>query len=433
MLIRQKNRIFFTFLCVTALLFGSALNTYAQEDKLDDIKYFTKVLCSDSLFGRGYVNDGVGKAARFIAATFEENGLLPFFGDSYFQPFSFEVNSFPGDLSVKIGTQQLIPGVNYIVDAHSGSFDGVLDYVLVDSTVIEDEQALQTLVVQIKAGEVQSLVIDLRTISAEKKATYIHQLSSFGQLLPTVILTDDLQTWSVGRSQMKHPVVLMKGTLFDPTATLSIAVKAKFLKNHTSKNVAAYIPGTKKNTKTILITAHYDHLGGMGQTAYFPGANDNASGVAMTLAIAKCLKENPLKYNVVVVAFAGEEAGLVGSTYFVASKVIPMEDIRFVLNLDIMGSGDEGVTVVNGTIFKKEFKRLTKLNEKNNFVKKVKPRGETQNSDHYPFYKKGVPSFFIYAMGYNKHYHVVDDTYDALTFENFLAMKRLFDDFLQKL
>lgn len=408
--------------------------THAQEDELKEIKYFTEVLCSDSLFGRGYVNDGVGKAARFIAQTFEENGLLPFFGDSYFQPFSFEVNSFPGDMAVRFGEHELIPGEDFIVASTSGSFTGELTFKVVDSSLIENENELKALVATIHAGEIESLVIDLRSVLASKVPAYVHQLTGFGQLLPTVIVTDELQTWAVGRSQMAYPVVLMKGEHFDKGATrLTMAIEAKLLKNHTSKNVAAYIPGTKKNAKTILITAHYDHLGGMGQTAFFPGANDNASGVAMTLALANHFKANPLKYNVVVVAFAGEEAGLIGSSYFVASKVIPMEDIRFVLNVDIMGSGDEGITVVNGSVLTKEFKIMDKLNRKHKLLKKVKPRGETQNSDHYPFYKKGVPAFFVYSMGSNKNYHVVGDTYEALTFSHFTAMRSLFIKFLEKL
>jgi hypothetical protein len=336
-------------------------------------------------------------------------------------------------MAVSVGTKKLIPGVDFIVSSNSGSFKGILHYKKIDSTVLDNQEAFQKIIDQIKQGEIQSLLIDLGAISTLKEASYVHQLSNFGQLLPVVVLTDNLQIWSVGRSQMKYPVVLIKKDSFIENLPLSIDIEAKLLKNHTSKNVAAFIPGTKKNAKTVLITAHYDHLGGMGQEAYFPGANDNASGVAMVLALSKHLKENPIKYNIVVVAFAGEEAGLIGSTYFVTSEVLPLADIRFVLNIDIMGSGDEGITVVNGAVFKKEFKLLTKLNNKKGYIKKVKPRGETQNSDHYPFYKKGVPSFFVYSMGYNQHYHVVGDTHEALTFAHFLPMKMLLADFLSRI
>lgn len=412
------------------LLFGQDLS--AQDEDLQDIKYFTEVLCSDSLFGRGYVNNGVGKAARFIAKSFEEEEIAPFFEGSYFQSFSFEVNTFPGALSVLMGDDQLMPGVDYIIDPNSGSFKGTLSYTQIDSTSIEDESTMQEIVSKIRSDEITSLVIDLQQLSASKLPTYVYQLSTLGQLLPVVILTDDLQTYAVGRTQMRYPVVLLKKSAFKEDATITINIEAKFEKNYTSKNVGAIIPGKIKNGKTILLTAHYDHLGGMGQEAYFPGANDNASGVAMMMALAKQIKKQPLKHTIVFVAFAGEEAGLMGSTYFVSSDLLPLQKIDFVLNLDIMGSGDEGITVVNGKVYTKQFKRLSKINAKQSYLKKVKSRGETKNSDHYPFHKKGVPSFFVYSMGYNKNYHVVNDNYAALTFEYFDEMQQLFYQFLKK-
>jgi Zn-dependent M28 family amino/carboxypeptidase len=102
------------------------------------------------------------------------------------------------------------------------------------------------------------------------------------------------------------------------------------------------------------------------------------------------------------------------------------------LNLDIMGSGEEGITVVNSTLFPKEFQTLQKLNKKKKAVPLVKPRGPAANSDHYFFTEAGVPAFFIYTMGPNKHYHDVFDTYDALSFKAFDRLSKLFDEFIRK-
>ena len=103
------------------------------------------------------------------------------------------------------------------------------------------------------------------------------------------------------------------------------------------------------------------------------------------------------------------------------------------LNLDIMGSGEEGITVVNSTLFKKEFNGLLKLNKKLNAVQLVKPRGPAANSDHFYFTEAGVPAFFIYTMGPNKHYHDVFDTSEALSFKIFDSLSLLLEKFVRKL
>ena len=133
----------------------------------------------------------------------------------------------------------------------------------------------------------------------------------------------------------------------------------------------------------------------------------------------------------VFVAFAGEEAGLLGSKYYVEHPVFPLKNMRFLLNLDIMGSGEDGITCVNSTLFKKEFDRLLQLNEEVNYLPIIKPRGPAANSDHYFFTESGVPAFFIYTMGPNKNYHDVFDTYEALSFDKFDEIEQLLLEFIR--
>ena len=205
------------------------------------------------------------------------------------------------------------------------------------------------------------------------------------------------------------------------------------IQNYTSRNVFGYLPGKKKCGKTIVYSAHYDHLGRMGTETYFPGGNDNASGTAMLISMAKYFKENPVDYNILFIAFAGEEAGLVGSHYFVEHPLIKLDKIAFLLNLDIMGSGEEGITVVNATLFEKEFKELQKINEEKQLLTVVKARGPAANSDHYWFTQKGVPAFFIYTMGPNKNYHDVNDTYENLSFVEYTDITSLLVEFTKRL
>ena len=181
-----------------------------------------------------------------------------------------------------------------------------------------------------------------------------------------------------------------------------------------------------------MISAHYDHLGKVGQTI-FPGASDNASGTAMMMTLMKYYSKHQPNYRTVFMAFAGEEAGILGADYYVNHPLFPLNQIKFLVNLDIMGAGDQGIQVVNGKVFKNQFEKLVELNQTNNYLKEVKTRGESCNSDHCPFYLKGVPSFFIYTLGGKGFYHDPNDTAESLDLSYTEKVYNLLKDFINKL
>jgi len=405
--------------------------SFAQKEKAAEI---TEVLCSDSLFGRGYVKNGVNKAADYIASEFEKSGLEPYFDDSYFQTFKFNVNSFPGAMSVVLNGKELIPGKDFIVHEVSGSYTGKLDFATtLDSTVLEEQVQLKTVLDEIDAGEANAFFVDARGTTPQKEAELSRSLILLAKKAPLVITTGHKFMWAVGRQKLNYPIIILKEELVTEDLKLEVDIEAKFIENFESKNVVGYLPSSNTKAKTIVFTAHYDHLGGMGTETYFPGANDNASGTAMLISMADYFKKNPVDYNLMFIAFAGEEAGLLGSKHFVEEKSMKLKNIEFLLNLDIMGSGEEGITVVNGKQLEEPFEKLQEINNEKNYLTQVKPRGETQNSDHYYFYKEGVPSFFIYTMGHNKHYHDVYDTHEELSFAAYDNIVKLLVDFVESM
>jgi aminopeptidase YwaD len=206
-------------------------------------------------------------------------------------------------------------------------------------------------------------------------------------------------------------------------------IRNEYISAYQAKNVIGIIPGKRKK-EYVFFTAHYDHLGRMGKDAFFPGGNDNASGVAMLLSLAKFYHENPPEYTIVFCFFSGEEAGLLGSKYFVENPWVKLKKIKFVLNVDIMGSASKGITVVNATKHEASFKRLVTINEKKNYLLKVKSRGPTANSDHHFFDLAGVPAFFIYSMGDVKNYHNIQDNSENTTLDNFNQVQALLVDFV---
>ncbi|MFM6946494.1 MAG: M28 family metallopeptidase [Flavobacteriales bacterium] len=414
-------------LSICSLFFAAGFvfsQTYPYQKAIEE-------LCSPAYAGRGYVNQGSQKAATFIAQEFKRIGLQTLGKNSYQQYFSFPVQTFPGACQIIVGDDTLQPGKDYIVDAASAGIQTPKQYQLVYCNT----KSLYRSVNAFKpCPPDRMLVIQTSGFGGDTNKVLQTRLQELKSFAATIELSDKKLTWSVSQTVSPYPAFQMQLAALSalPSSAL-IHLESVYETKFSASNVIGYLPAAQKASKKpyIVLTAHYDHLGQMGKDTYFPGANDNASGVGMLLHLANELKKqrNP-NFNYVFIAFGGEEAGLVGSAYFVGHPLIPLKNIRFLLNTDIMGSGEEGITVVNATLFTVEFERLKELNRESNFLTQIKSRGPAANSDHYFFTEKGVPAFFVYTMGPNKNYHDVYDRYEALSFAAFEPLAKLLYQFL---
>lgn len=413
-------------------LFLIFLCSYTGFGQIEEVRRITQTLCSSEFHGRGYVNKGDSIAAHFITAEFKKLGLKPLKRKKYLQHFTLDVNTFPGKMEVKMGTKSLTPGIHFLVDPSSKGFNGTWKPKLISAETALNQEALLAEIKSVKSGSVYNcLAFDFASLPADTLKLLAGLTEQVADIVPVIEVTNHKFTWSVGRTQLKNAFIEVQDSVFKDGMEWSVQIESVFVKEYDSQNVAAYLPSKNKQAKTLVFTAHYDHLGQMGTNTYFPGGNDNASGTAMLLSMAKYFKEHPSDCNLVFIAFAGEEAGLVGSEYFVNHPLLKLDKISFLINLDIMGSGEEGITVVNATLFEKEFLELQKINDENQLLAQVKKRGPTQNSDHYWFTTKGVPAFFIYTQGPNKNYHDVFDTFEALSFKEYEDITTLLVKFVQ--
>jgi hypothetical protein len=400
-------------------------------------KKTVQTLCSPEFHGRGYVNGGDSIASEYIAQQFKEIGCS-FFKNTPFQAYDFTVNTFPNRMDVSMDGKKLIPGSQFVVDPGSGG--GIAEnrtVIKVNTADLFDGKDLKNKISETaaKAGSRSkislALLFPFHTWKGDtlKKAREV--AASFQSTFDVITTTSTKFTWSVDQEQMKHVRIEIQADQIDwnkESWTIDYTIDAK-LKSHTARNVIAYIPAKKKSKKYFVFTAHYDHLGRMGKDTYFPGGNDNASGTAMLLEMARYYKLNPAKVNIVFIAFSGEEAGLLGSRYYTENPVFDLAKIQFLFNIDIMGSGEDGTTIVNATIFPEQFTAIQKINEEKKYLVKIGSRGKAANSDHYFFSEKGVPAFFMYTAGPNKHYHDVYDTYEELSFAEFKDIYSLLIDF----
>ena len=409
------------------------LTTFYGNTQIEEVRRITKQLCSPEFHGRGYVNKGDSIAADYLVEEFKKVGALTY-GDKYLQSFELDVNTFPGEMELIQGESKLRPGYDFSIYPSSKGGEYSLSPIEVNAGQILDLDYIRGLLTNIgRAPFSKVIVFDIIDASQDTLKMIRPIMREIATIMPVVELVNTKFTWSVGRDQSFFPYFQIQDSVYQKGTQLKIKVDAELIHNYKTQNVVAYLPAKRKCAKTIMFTAHYDHLGRMGSETYFPGANDNASGTAMLLTMAKYFKKHPSKYNILFVAFAGEEAGLVGSKYFTEHPILKLKKIKFLVNLDIMGSGEDGVTAVNGTLFKKEFDLLQEINKEKDLLAKIKIRGPAANSDHYWFTEKGVPAFFIYTMGPNKHYHDIFDTYEELSFSEYEDITTLLIEFVKRM
>ncbi len=391
------------------IAFFYALYLYPQ-----DISYAKKVisvLSSQSFYGRGYVFNGHIKAANYIRNEFNSIGLDSLSPKGYFQFFPISVNTFPQEASVIVQNKKWTLGTDFIISPSSPTVQTELNIRFLKSKKIE--KAKKPILLNDKAVFIQNTE---KTLSQE----VIKKIYSGFVESPVLFVPQEKLTHRMATKQNKVCVVEYRNTIrLEKPKKAMVNISAEFFDSLTTQNIIGYVKGTVVPDSFIVFTAHYDHLGAIGKEVYFPGANDNASGIAMLLSLAKYYVKNPARYSVAFIAFGAEEVGLLGSKFFVENPLIPIKNIRFLLNMDIMGTGDEGIQVVNATEHEQEFELLKKINEEKKRLKEIKPRGKAANSDHYWFSEEGVPSFFIYTLGGIKAYHDVNDKYETLPLTKF--------------
>lgn len=386
-------------------------------------------LCAPRYHGRGYVFQGDVKAASFIERQCKAKGLKTF-GDSYTQNFTLGVNTFPGEMSVTFNGELLQTGVDYQVNPGSQKINSSYKaFYLKPSMMKSQEKLLKT--ASKKKVQNRIVVIDETSDNAiiEEFTKGINQnpLNAKGY----VLLKDKKLTWWVSRRTYNTTILdVSKEKLDKKIKTIDISIDQEWVSDYQSQNVIAFIPGQVDSM--VVFSAHFDHLGRMGKDTYIAGASDNASGSAMLLDLADYYIEYPPKYTTVFIWFAGEEAGLVGSKHYVEHPAFPLEKIKFLLNLDLMADAKKGITAVNGNIFNEAFGRLRAINDQKNLLDQVKARGAAANSDHYPFYEKGVPCFFIYTEGDYKHYHDINDVPENIPLTNYDQVFELITSFVKE-
>lgn len=174
--------------------------------------------------------------------------------------------------------------------------------------------------------------------------------------------------------------------------------------------------------KTVVIGAHYDHLGmggrgslHRGKAAVHNGADDNASGVALMLDLAARLADGPKTNNYLFLAFAGEEMGLLGSNYYVKNPSIDLEEVNYMINLDMVGRMRPDSTLsISGTGTSPVWEQVLRSN--NPGFKLVLNESGVGPSDHTSFYLQDIPALHFFT-GQHEDYHKPSDDSEKLNYK----------------
>jgi aminopeptidase YwaD len=200
--------------------------------------------------------------------------------------------------------------------------------------------------------------------------------------------------------------------------SMNMVVSAIFDPEAETENVLGVIPGTDPQIgdEVVIVSAHYDHLGVSPTGDIYYGADDDGSGTAVMMEIAKVMASGIFapKRTVLFAAWGAEEEGLLGSEYYVYDDPkYPLQKTIAVLQMDMVGVGDRsGLDIYGGTVLTDLFGQIA-ANSGEVHVSAV-PFDPNNNSDNAPFFNAGVPAVMVQTSGPHEYYHTPDDTIDTI-------------------
>ena len=409
---------------------------YAQKLKKADkaviasLQNHIKFLADDKLEGRRAGSPGEAKAAEYISKQFQLAGLQPKGeNNSWLQPFPInEGKEVKPKTSLSINGTQLKLNAEYFpfVFSANGSVEATPAISLPESGVpwfidlkewIEDNSGNPHFDLGQKISEQVNTV-------ASKGATALILYNSSGK-------PDGLAFEPKNRAAtVKIPVLYLmpdavKKYLSDASASLETKLTVDIgEKTRTGHNVVGYINNGAANT--VILGAHFDHLG-HGEdgnsmvrndlTQIHNGADDNASGIAALIELAKMLKASKLKSNnYLFIAFSGEELGLFGSKYFTEHPSVDLSKSDYMINMDMVGRLNDSskVLTIGGVGTSPTWISTISSIPNKYFVLKYDSSG-TGPSDHTSFYRKDIPVLFFFT-GAHKDYHRPTDDADKINY-----------------
>lgn len=420
---------------------GSKLLPLTDDQVKSNLKKHISTLASDQFEGRETGSEGENKSYEYIIKEFKASKLKPKGESGFLQPFKFNdgatfgtstqliVNNsifkidedfYPLPYSSNNIVTNFITKVGYgIVDLNSnrndytGKTNIAKRIFLIESGIPGGDSPHG------KFGEWADLRKKIDLAITKGAAAIIFINSDTTQDNPKA-------DWKNHISPVTIPIIFAKGkaaSLLRDSVITNCTIGVEII--HIEKvghNIIGFI--NNKASSTIIIGAHYDHLGYgdegslyRGERAIHNGADDNASGTAALIELAKFVKSNKLKNkNYLFIAFSGEEKGLLGSNYFVKHPTIDLKQVSCMINMDMLGrmKTEEKTLIINGTGTSPEWKSILDSSSVPGIHLKTTESG-VGPSDHTSFYLQDIPVLHFFS-GTHSDYHKPSDDEDKINY-----------------
>lgn len=413
-------------------LFLLLLTVVAVQLNAQDMAHYKKVvkeLSSAKYQGRGYAEDGANKAGKYLAKEFARVGV----NEVICQPFKLDINTFPGKMEVAVDGKKLIPGEDFTLREFAPGIKGDFKLYYIDTANYNPQKIFADLALPENKGAF--VVCDF--MFTYKHSADFKRLQSKSECSNAGLI----YTWEAplkfykayGEKVVEKPILWVKPDFPTDAKQIKLNIENEFLKDYECFNVIAKVEG-KRHDKCYVFTAHYDHLGKLGKKTFYAGAHDNASGTATIVTLAAHYAKNQPEYDMYFIAFSGEDANLRGSEWYANNPIVPLDQIKYLVNLDMIGDNnpvqycevsDEGV---------EGFSLMEKINGEKGYFTKLNRAELADNSDHYPFAVRHVPCiFFMNEEGDAfKFYHTIYDTWQNVILDSYEPTFKLIVDFIEK-
>lgn len=465
------------------LVFASCLLLFSQravcdevskvDTSLNEIKRHIDVLCSPEFYGRSSLTGHDNKAAFYIDSIFTAQKLKPYKTvptTSYNQPFGIvcttpktrtltflgKTYGFGTDF-ITLGSVQdsffdieiVFGGTGKPSELDSIELKGKALLILtnnlrVGGLNIQDIAkskgcALIIVANPIKTQQFSQISRQVNalhskttyTIANSKKSVLTRSFSPIADPIPQILISNQVASVILGENPL---TVWQKINKSEATKILppSIKLGLQFERQTdtiNTQNVIGWIPSSRNSGKSIVVCAHFDHLAPQGQN-WFPGADDNASGTALLIELAKRFAAKAergveFKNNIIFAAFTAEEIGLLGSEHYSKKPLFPLDSTIVVLNFDMVGrAGKQNSTkktlfISGANSIEKFGKTALQINADTSLYidyKSLAWMSSSLLSDHYHFGVKGIPAYLL-TTGLHSEYHTPLDTPDRISYK----------------
>jgi aminopeptidase YwaD len=413
-----------------------------ETSTIDNLKAHIEYLADDKLEGRRTGTEGEELAMNYIMEQFKKAGLTPKGTEWYPQSFTVDDGKQMGDETLLIiKGNKLEKGKDYFVFAFSP--DKTIDTKTIPGVQEVGVPWFFDLKETLEANQSNPHFDCAEYIRTNYKG--INERGATAVVFYNTSSIDDKLKFEAKDKTTETPVPYIYVSKeaakkyipygFAGTDEVTIKLRTEMVqKNRIGRNVIGYIDN--KAATTVVLGAHYDHLGwgedgnsrhAAHDKAIHNGADDNASGTAALIELASLLKNSKAKKNnYLFIAFSGEELGLYGSKYFVENPTIDLKSINYMINMDMVGRlSDSGKTITIGgygtsptwSVISKEYYRGTADVKKYGpaLVIKLDSSG-TGPSDHTSFYRKDIPVLF-YFTGLHTDYHKPTDDAEKINYK----------------